>query len=182
MPDMGHGQRDQRRVLRDMVRTLDLDVTGHCADLDRAAVDCDAGQPADAVEINQELRGRQPHIQRSHQALAAGQQLGIARRAAEQLDRLVHRPGLRVGKWRWLQALLPATFFLLGLLWRRTPRRQCGDITVFTMSIARRNNVMEASNVRNAAWADSVTQSILASGWSGFSGSWWKTSKPARRM
>src|SRR6516164_8078139 len=50
-----------------------------------------------------------------------------------------------------------------------------------TMSIARRISVSEASSVRKAAWEVSVTFSVRASGWSGLSGSAWKTSSPAWR-
>ena len=54
--------------------------------------------------------------------------------------------------------------------------------TFFTISMARRSSVIEASSVRKAACADSVTLSSCASGWSAFSGSLWKTSSPAWRI
>jgi len=50
------------------------------------------------------------------------------------------------------------------------------------MSMARRSKVIEASSVRKAAWADSVTFSRPASGSPALSGSLWKTSRPAWRM
>ena len=49
------------------------------------------------------------------------------------------------------------------------------------MSIARRSSVSDASAVRKPAWAVMVTLSMRASGWSGASGSAWKTSRPAWR-
>ena len=60
--------------------------------------------------------------------------------------------------------------------------RKPQDCTRLTMSMARRSSVIEASRVRKAAWADSVTLSSRASGSPAFSGSLWNTSRPAWRI
>ena len=59
------------------------------ADPDRVAAILDAAQHIDPVDVDEHVRRRQPHIERRHQALAAGQDLRVAGAIAKQRQRLV---------------------------------------------------------------------------------------------
>ena len=104
MADMRHGERDQRRMPGDLGGAFGLGVAGQRADLDLAGFHRDAGKPADAIQVDQQLRRRQPHVERGDQALAAGEQPRLAVGARQQLDRMIERFRLGIGKWRRLHA------------------------------------------------------------------------------
>ena len=78
MADMRHGERNQRRVARDQVRAFGLGVAGERADLDVAVLQRDAVEPVDVIDVDQQRRVRQPHVQRGDQALAAGEDARVA--------------------------------------------------------------------------------------------------------
>ena len=111
--DMRQRAREQRRVLGDDVGSFGGGVAGQRTDLDRAVLARDAVEPADAVDIDQQGRLRQPHIERGDQALPAGEQAGVLM-LAEQRDGFLERARLFVGEWRRLHvSSLEAAFFLL---------------------------------------------------------------------
>ena len=58
----------------------------------------DAAQRIDPVDIDQHLRRRQPHVQRRHQALAAGQDLRAAGVIGKQRQSLVDVAGTPIKK------------------------------------------------------------------------------------
>src|SRR5262249_17653831 len=156
------------------------------ADLDVGVFQHDPVEPADAVDIDQQRGLAQPHIERGDQALPAGEQPRIV--VGEQLDRVGDRTSLGIGKRCRLQIHPPGGAYRLSVLSSPRASRQSlpapdeeGATIPRTMSIARRISVSEASSVRKAAWEVSVTFSMRASGWSGLSGSAWKTSSPAWR-
>ena len=70
-----------------------------------------AVEPGNAVDVDQQGRRRQPHVERGDQALPTGEQAGVAM-LAQQRNRFVERLRLFVCKRRWLHAtLLPALFY-----------------------------------------------------------------------
>ena len=101
-PICGMRQCDQRRVPGNVGGALGLDVAGEGTDLNLAILDGNPGQTADAVEVDQQLRRGQPHVERGHQALAAGEQPRLAIGATEQLNGMLHRFRLGIGKRRRL--------------------------------------------------------------------------------
>ena len=102
MPDMRHGERDQRRVPGDQLGTLDLGMARQGADLDEFALFGDAVEALDAVDVDQQVRRRQPHVERGNQALPAGQQPRIVLMLGQQRNRFLERARLGVGEWRRL--------------------------------------------------------------------------------
>jgi hypothetical protein len=71
--DMGHGLGDQRRVLRYQLVTLHLDVARHGAYAKHIALEFDAREAFDRIDIDQDRGRAQTHIERWHQALPAHQ-------------------------------------------------------------------------------------------------------------
>jgi tetratricopeptide (TPR) repeat protein len=71
--DMGHGLGDQRRVLRYQLVTLHLDVARHGAYAKHIALEFDAREAFDRIDIDQDCGRAQTHIERWHQALPAHQ-------------------------------------------------------------------------------------------------------------
>src|SRR5215470_8724661 len=186
--DMRQRQRDERRRLRDLGGAFRLRVPHQRADLDVGVFQRDPVEPADAVDVDQQRGLAQPHIERGDQALPAGEQPRIV--VGEQLDRVGDRASLGIGKRCRLQIRPPGGAYRLSVLslprasrqsLRRGQMEEDGATIPSTMSIARRISVSEASSVRKAAWEVTVTFSMRASGWSGLSGSAWKTSSPAWR-
>ena len=67
---------------------LDIDMTRHRADLDAPVFQRDTIQPHNIVDVDQQRRARQPHVERGNQALPAGQETRFAVVLAEQLNRV----------------------------------------------------------------------------------------------
>ena len=74
---MRQGARDQRRVPAMIVGALGGGMARQRADLHHAVLERDAVEPADAVDVDQQGRRRQPHVERGDQALPAGEQAGV---------------------------------------------------------------------------------------------------------
>src|SRR3954471_15708779 len=102
MRDVRHRERNQRRMFGDFGGALQSDVTRQRADLDSAIFHADVVE-ADAVDVDQQRRVRQPHVQRRDQALAAREQLRVALMRRKLRDRVLQRACFRIGEWRWLQ-------------------------------------------------------------------------------
>src|SRR5262249_57315156 len=83
-----------------------LRVTHQRADLDVGVFQGGGGEPADAVDVDQQRGLAQPHVERGNQALSAGKQPRVVVR--QQLDRVRDRAGLGIGKRCRLQPVLPA--------------------------------------------------------------------------
>src|SRR4029078_9900916 len=111
MTDMRHRKRDQGCMLCDHIRMLNLSVTRQRADLDVLALLGDAVEVLDAVDVDQQIRCRQPHIERGDQALSAGEQPRIVLVLGEERHRLLDRFRLGVCEWRRLHVSSP--FFLI---------------------------------------------------------------------
>ena len=103
MPDMRQRLRDQRRMPRHDRRGERRRVPHQRADLDLPVFDRDAVEPADAVDVDQQARRIEPHVERGDQALAAGQHARAVMRA-ERFDRMLERARFRIGEWRRLHA------------------------------------------------------------------------------
>ena len=96
---------DQRRMRRDLGRALRLRVAHERTDLDLTVTERDTIEARHAIDVNDELRPAQPHVQRGDQALSAGQEARILR--AHQLDGVIERAGSLIGERRRLHAILP---------------------------------------------------------------------------
>ncbi len=100
MRDVADRLREQGQMARDLRGILDLPVSGEGADAQRLAGDCDPGKARDAGNIDEQLRLRQPQVERGEQALAAGEQPRAVAVAIEQVEDLIQRAGLGVGEIR----------------------------------------------------------------------------------
>src|SRR6516225_5785143 len=117
---MRHSARDQRRVLRDSLGAFGRGVAGEGADLDLAAFVRDAIEPTYAVDVDQQRRSRQPHVERGDKALASREQASVLV-LAEQCDRFLDRPRLFIGERRRLHLSLPEFFLIVtGITGRST--------------------------------------------------------------
>ncbi len=111
---MRHSERDQRRVLGDQLRAFYLGMARQRADLDEFALLGDAVQALDAVDVDQQARRRQPHVERGDQALPAGKQARVVFVLGQQRHRFLERARLGVGEWRRLHLIvLPNSFLAL---------------------------------------------------------------------
>ena len=86
---MRNRHRQQRQALRDQFRLQHVGVPHQRPDADRRAAIVDAAERFDPVDVDQHPGRRQPHVERRHQALAAGQHLRVAGVVAQQRHRLV---------------------------------------------------------------------------------------------
>src|SRR5207237_10596363 len=100
---------DERRGVHDLGRTLRLRVAYQRADLDVAVAARDAVEARHGVDVDQQARARQPHVERGDQALPARQ--GPRALAAEKFDRVLDRARPGVIERRRLHPLPPLTFF-----------------------------------------------------------------------
>ena len=99
--NMRHGLRDQRQVLVDDRRIGDLDVASERADADVPVCQTYTLQRVELVDIDEQLRLGEPHVESRHQALPAGQDLGIVAVRIEQLQDLRDAAGADIVKfWR----------------------------------------------------------------------------------
>jgi hypothetical protein len=95
-------------------RAFDLRVPRQRADLDELALLGDAVETFDAVDVDQQRRLRQPHIERGDQTLPAGEQPRVVLVLGKQRDRFLERARLLIGKRRRLQrSVLPGRLFLI---------------------------------------------------------------------
>src|SRR5262245_9977718 len=85
------------------------------ADLDVAVSARDAVEPGNAVDVHQQVGGIEPHVEGGYQALAAGEHPRLAVMPAEQLDRMIERPGLRIGERRRFHAKILPTYSACSL-------------------------------------------------------------------
>jgi hypothetical protein len=114
MRDVRQGARDQRRVLRDDVGTFGLRMPHQRADADASVRALDAIESFNAVDVDQQRRRGQPHVQRGDQALPAGEQFRL-RLARDEAQRLVERTRLLVGERRRLHV---SSAFCFAVFWR----------------------------------------------------------------
>src|SRR5262245_60037529 len=182
MPDMRNGERNQRGVAGDNVGPLNLGMPRQRADFDKFVLLGDAVETLDPIDVDQQGRRRKAHVEGCDQALPTREHPRIVLVLGQKRDGFLKRPHLFVCKWRRFHLSSPllarcfargfsglrATFFLIvtGNA-DRSMRATCRSIQAvmrLTISIARRSSVSEASGVRNAACADSVTFSSFASG------------------
>src|SRR2546428_259233 len=91
MRDVRHRLRNERRVARYQRAVLDVEVARHGADAKHTVGERDARQSLDAVDVDQDLRRAETHVERGHQALPAGQHLRAFAMPREELERLGQR-------------------------------------------------------------------------------------------
>src|SRR5204862_729512 len=88
-------------VLCDEPRALERALAHERADPERATLAPDRPElRREAVEIDEQARPREPEVEQRHEALAAGERLGVV---AEERERLVDRPRRDVVERRRLQ-------------------------------------------------------------------------------
>src|SRR5262249_49189502 len=122
MSDMRHRLGDERRVRGDVWRAFGLRVAHERAELEEAVAPRDAVEPGHAIDVDQEPRLAQPHIERRDQALPAGEDTRVGL-AADERERVIERFRSRIGERRRLHAFLPA--LSLGALNTLTARLSC---------------------------------------------------------
>ena len=107
MADMRHRARDQRRVLRDVLRAFGRGVAHQGADLDRAIPTRNRVEAGNPVDVHEQARRIEPHVERGDQALASRQHPRPVT-AREQLDSMAECAGLRIGERRRFHRILPS--------------------------------------------------------------------------
>ena len=80
---------------------------GHRADDDVAAVGADALEVADAAEVDEMGRRRQPQLHHRDEAVAAGERPGVLAEIGEQGDGFVDGFRAVVGECAWNHGFLP---------------------------------------------------------------------------
>ena len=105
MGDMRHGVRDQRQMFGHKRRRQHLGMAGERADPHRPVLQRDAFQRVDAVDVDQEAGLGEPHVQRRHQALAAGEDAGFALMLRKKLQDAVEAFRPDIGEARRLHSL-----------------------------------------------------------------------------
>jgi hypothetical protein len=81
------GERGAR--VADRVRAGDLAVAGHGPDHQAAVLDAGSREPGHAVEVDHDLGRREAQVHQRHEALAAGQDLGVLPVLGEERDALL---------------------------------------------------------------------------------------------
>src|SRR5262249_26955644 len=111
MRDVGESLCDERRQLRDQPAMLGLGVARQGAKLELSIALGDLAELGNPVDIDQQRRGRQPHVECGHQPLPAGEYPGLGS-AVEQRDRMVERTRLRVSERRRFHLETSLTVFV----------------------------------------------------------------------
>ncbi len=99
--DLAGGVGEQRDVLLEQGRRLDVHVAGEGADRDVVAGVADVRQVAQASDVDQHARLGEAQLHHRQQAVAAGDELGLVTVFADEADRLA-RP-IRPGRSRTLR-------------------------------------------------------------------------------
>ena len=94
--DLAGGVRQQRHVLLQERRRLDVHVAGQGADGDVVAAVADVRQVAEATDVDQHGRLGEAELHHRQQAVAAGDELGLVAVLADEADRLLRRLGADV--------------------------------------------------------------------------------------
>ena len=88
-PTSGAAAEDPEAVEQLVVGVLDLAVDGEPADAQAVAVAGDVAQLGDAGDVDERRRPDEPEVHHRHEALAAGEQLGVLAQLAEPLERVL---------------------------------------------------------------------------------------------
>ena len=107
VPDPGQRRSHERAARRDVGRVEQPPLRRHRADADVAVVVADVVEVVDAAEVDQVPRAREAHVDHRHQALAAGEHLGLVGAGREELHRLVNAVWIDVLKTCRLHAFGP---------------------------------------------------------------------------
>src|SRR2546430_5200607 len=99
-------------------RLFGLRMAHQRADLDVSILGRNSIEAGDSIDVDQQSRPAEPHVERSDQALSAGEQPRVI--GAEQLDSMRKRARLCIGKRCRLQVLPPKQ---LGFLYSRCRER-----------------------------------------------------------
>ena len=86
MPDVRYGCGHHGEGIPDRIRTLQVSLPGEGTDRNRAISRGDSRQPLDPVDVDDYGRSHQPQVHHGHQALSAGQHLGIRAVLRQQLQ------------------------------------------------------------------------------------------------
>jgi hypothetical protein len=103
VPDHRRGLGDDRRLALEDIRRLHLPVGRHRADHDGALLLLDPREAGDLAEVDEVLGLGQAQLHHRHQAVAAGQDLGVLE-LVEQLERVLHRRRRVVLEGGWVHA------------------------------------------------------------------------------
>jgi hypothetical protein len=107
--DVLRGVGQQGQMLLDVVGCGDGSMRGERTDVHMAILHADAGVLVQAADVDQQFGRGQPHIERGHQALSAGQKLRRVAVALEQIEHLGEAACPCVGKRRGFHRHLRAT-------------------------------------------------------------------------
>ena len=91
---------EKRRLPGDERGALELRVPRERADAKACVRAGNAGIRVEPVDVDQHRRCRQPHVERRHEALAAGEEPGIGSVRREELVDVCQRLGAHVGEGR----------------------------------------------------------------------------------
>ena len=105
---------EERRVGGDRRVTLDRRLASDRADRDLAVLALDAVELGDAVHVDQMREARQPQCQHRHEALAAGEHLGVVAVLTQESDDIAGGLGRVVLERRWLQLVPPGCVTVSG--------------------------------------------------------------------
>ncbi len=111
MGDVRQRARNERGELGNFARALGRGVAHERADFQLPILAHDAVEAVDGVDVDEQLRRRQAHIERGDKALAAGQQPGAVAMLGEQGDRLFKRARFPIGKRCGFHRSSPWRFF-----------------------------------------------------------------------
>src|SRR5438270_474156 len=90
IPDLRGGDAQQRQLLAQQVRELDVVMGGQCADRDLAILLADVVEAVDPADVDEERGCRQAQFHQRDQAVAAGEDLGLLPVFDQLGDRLRH--------------------------------------------------------------------------------------------
>ena len=99
MGHMGHGLGNQRGIGLHIGRFENLRMPGEGADLQGFTVAGNFRQAFEVVDVDQDFRSREAHVQCRHQALAAGEDPGVITMLVEQVEHLIQRFRADICKW-----------------------------------------------------------------------------------
>ena len=113
MGNMRHRQGDQRCMGRNQGGCFNVHMARHRADAKCVAGVFDPGEPLDMVDVDQNVRFGQTHVQRRHQALTASQNFCRVAMFRKQAERILQRYGPCICKRCRFHGLSPPCRFMV---------------------------------------------------------------------
>src|SRR5262249_40283588 len=92
MGDMRHGLGNQRQAFRYYRGIHDLDVSDQCPDAHAPVAARYAFERLDAIDVDQKLGLRQPHVEHRHETLATSEDARLVAMLRQQVQHLIKAP------------------------------------------------------------------------------------------